>query len=250
MDEGDDVVEDLFAVRLVEDLVGGALVDPLVEVAAADALDRRPRRTRAARARPRSPWIQSVGSSPSDAVLGDRGDAGEERDQRLPLERPVVDERVGGVGLRRPPGRGRGSTGSIGTSGIGSMPSSASIVGIAADHGAGEHQRAELVAVLLGVARRDQAAHRVADQDDRQAGVLAPRELGDRVQVRGQVLAVARSGPARRRSDRGRGGRARRRPRPRRRAARRRARSGRCAPRSRARAARGSVASGFGQVRT
>ena len=44
--------------------------------------------------------------------------------------------------------------------------------------------------MLLRVARRDQAAHGVADQDDRQAGLLDARGLGHQPEIGHHVLAV------------------------------------------------------------
>ena len=44
--------------------------------------------------------------------------------------------------------------------------------------------------MLLRVARRDDAAHRVADQDDRQPGVSAAGDFGDEMKVGGKHLSV------------------------------------------------------------
>ena len=52
-----------------------------------------------------------------------------------------------------------------------------------ADQGRRQHEAGETLAVALGVAGRDQAAHRVAHEDDREVGVLAAGLLDQAVEV-------------------------------------------------------------------
>ncbi len=59
-----------------------------------------------------------------------------------------------------------------------------------ADHRAGQDQGGQFLAVPLGVAGRDQSAHGVAHQDQRQAGTRGAGRVRHRVHVRDHVLEV------------------------------------------------------------
>jgi hypothetical protein len=101
--------------------------------------------------------------------------------ERGALEAPVVVERVGPVGLphRLVAGEDRGVDGDLGQRVERQQGGRA---GVAHQRG-GDDEAGQAVAVALGVAHGDQAAHRVAHEHEWQAGVRGARAFDQQVQV-------------------------------------------------------------------
>ena len=119
---------------------------------------------------------------------GDRLEAGAQREEGGPREVAVPDELVGLVGAPdvgvtaqgRDVDRRRRDLVEVGQGGR--LPR--------AEHRAGEHRCRERLGVALGVAGGDHAAHRVADEHERQVGVLYVGTLHEQVQVVDDPLEV------------------------------------------------------------
>ena len=149
-----------------------AVVGVLLEVGAADVVDRRAGELEG-----------------DDRVVGSRGSRGSGRRRtcgprrRGRWLRRAVRASFAGTGRgrrarrRRRPRRRRdratGRPGRSGSPGVGSICEQLLEGGVAADRGRGQHERAQLVAEALRVAGGDQAAHRMPDQHHGQPGCSA-----------------------------------------------------------------------------
>ena len=113
------------------------------------------------------------------AAAGHRVDRGDDRLQRLALERAVPDQLVLGVAAAdlRVAGEPVGVDRDVRDLGQRDHPKQ---VGVTADARAGEHERGQPVAMHLPIARAHDAAERVAEQHEREPGVFAARGLDDR----------------------------------------------------------------------
>src|SRR5262245_22608973 len=178
--------EHLVAVGLVQDLVARAGIDDRFQSLAGEALDRGPRPGDRDQRVVLS--VQPEHRQRSERrSLGARLSRRHQRGQRGALKRPVPDERV--VRVRASdlgiPRQRRRIDRDLGDRVHRQQHLDREV---AADGRSREDERRQLSTVLLGVARRDEAAHRVADEHERQAGMIGRRAAPDRVEVGDHVV--------------------------------------------------------------
>ncbi|CAL2069268.1 hypothetical protein GPN2_21002 [Streptomyces murinus] len=185
--------ERLLLHRLVEHLVPRPGEDPLGEIAAGETVAGEPLDTGAAAGQRHQPVVVPVqpqhrqpghGTARGDGVQGPR-----ERLEGGPLHRPVPDQRIGGVrGAHRRIAGERARTDRRVRDLRQRQQPPRQLPG--ADHRPGEDQRGQFRAVQLRVAGRDQPAHGVADQDQRQPRMRGAGEIGHGTHIGDHVLEV------------------------------------------------------------